>query len=79
MKRHEKIEINPNIMFGKPVIKGTRVTVEHILRKLAGGMTVEEIITDHPHLKKEDILAAQEFAADSRHCSTQDRCERKAY
>ena len=64
MKRHEKIEINPNIMFGKPVIKGTRVTVEHILRKLAGGMTVEEIITDHPHLKKEDIFAAQEFAAD---------------
>ena len=51
-------------MFGKPVIKGTRITVELILRKLAGGMTVEEIITDHPHLRKEDILAAQEFAAD---------------
>jgi uncharacterized protein (DUF433 family) len=64
MKRYEKIEVNPNIMFGKPVIKGTRVTVEQILRKLAGGMTVEEIITDHPHLRKEDILAAQEFAAD---------------
>ena len=64
MKRYEKIEINPNIMFGKPVIKGTRVTVEQILRKLAGGMTVEEIVTDHPHLRKEDILAAQEFAAD---------------
>jgi uncharacterized protein (DUF433 family) len=64
MKKYEKIEINPNIMFGKPVIKGTRVTVEQILRKLAGGMTVEEIITDHPHLRKEDILAAQEFAAD---------------
>ena len=64
MKRYEKIEIDPNIMFGKPVIKGTRVTVEQILRKLAGGMTVEEIIKDHPHLKKEDILAAQEFAAD---------------
>ena len=64
MKRYEKIEIDPNIMFGKPVIKGTRVTVEQILRKLAGGMTVEEIITDHPHLRKEDILAAQEFAAD---------------
>jgi uncharacterized protein (DUF433 family) len=63
MKRYEKIEINPNIMFGKPVIKGTRVTVEQILRKLAGGMTIEEIITDHPHLRKEDILAAQEFAA----------------
>ena len=64
MKRYEKIEIDPNIMFGKPVIKGTRVTVEQILRKLAGGMTIEEIITDHPHLRKEDILAAQEFAAD---------------
>ena len=64
MKIYEKIEINPNIMFGKPVIKGTRITVEQILRKLAGGMTVEEIITDHPHLRKEDILAAQEFAAD---------------
>ena len=63
MKRYDRIEINPNIMFGKPVIKGTRVTVEQILRKLAGGMTVEEIITDHPHLRKEDILAAQEFAA----------------
>lgn len=64
MKKYKKIEINPNIMFGKPVIKGTRITVELILRKLAGGMTVEEIITDHPHLRKEDILAAQEFAAD---------------
>ena len=64
MKRYDRIEVNPDIMFGKPVIKGTRVTVEQILRKLAGGMTVEEIITDHPHLKKEDILAAQEFAAD---------------
>jgi uncharacterized protein (DUF433 family) len=64
MKKYKKIEINPNIMFGKPVIKGTRITVEQILRKLAGGMTVEEIITDHPHLRKEDILAAQEFAAD---------------
>ncbi len=63
MKTYDRIEINPNIMFGKPVIKGTRVTVEQILRKLAGGMTIEEIITDHPHLRKEDILAAQEFAA----------------
>jgi uncharacterized protein (DUF433 family) len=64
MKNYEKIEINPDIMFGKPVIKNTRITVEQILRKLAGGMTVEEIITDHPHLKREDIFVAQEFAAD---------------
>ena len=62
--KHERIDINPEIMFGKPVVKGTRITVEHILRKLAGGMTVDEIIKDHPHLKPEDIFAAEEFAAD---------------
>jgi len=64
MKKYERIDINPAIMFGKPVIRNTRITVEQILRKLAGGMSIEEIITDHPHLNKEDILAAQEFAAD---------------
>lgn len=61
---HERIEINPEIMFGKPVIKGTRITVEHILRKLAGGMTIDGIIADHPHLTAEDIYAAAAFAAD---------------
>jgi len=64
MKEYKRIEITPNIMFGKPVIKGTRITVEQILRKLAGGMDIDEIIADHPHLKPEDIFAAQEFAAD---------------
>lgn len=61
---HKRIDVNSGIMFGKPVIKGTRITVEHILRKLAGGMTADEIIKDHPHLKPEDIFAAEEFAAD---------------
>ncbi len=60
---HERVEINPAIMFGKPVIKGTRITVELILRKLAGEMTVEEILTDHPHLVAEDVYAATDFAA----------------
>ena len=64
MKRHERIDVNPKIMFGKPVIKNTRITVEQILRKLSGGMTIEEIMKDHPHLRREDIFAAQEFAAD---------------
>ena len=64
MKKYENIEINPNIMFGKPVIKGTRITVEQILRKLAAGMNLNEIISDHPHLRPEDIFSAQEFAAD---------------
>ena len=60
---HKRVESNPAIMFGKPVIKGTRITVELILRKLAGGMTVEEILTDHPHLVAADVSAATDFAA----------------
>ncbi len=60
----ERIEINPKKMFGKPVIRGTRITVEHILRKLAAGMTVEDILHDHPHLTRDDIYAAIAFAAD---------------
>ncbi|MCJ7625924.1 MAG: DUF433 domain-containing protein [Anaerolineaceae bacterium] len=51
-------------MFGKPIIRGTRITVEQILRKLAGGMTIDEIIGDHPNLTRADILAATEYAAD---------------
>lgn len=64
MPKHERIEINPKIMFGKPVIKNTRITVEQILRKLSAGMTKEEIIRDHPRLTTEDIRAAEAFAAD---------------
>lgn len=63
MKKHERIEVNPDIMFGKPVIKGTRVTVEQILHKLAEGMTADEVMKDHPHLQMDDIYAAQYFAA----------------
>lgn len=64
MKTHDRIEVNPEIMFGKPVIKGTRITVELILKKLAGGMTQDEILKDHPHLEPEDLRAAQQYAAD---------------
>lgn len=51
-------------MGGKPVIRGTRVPVEIILRKLGAGMTFEAIMTDHPSLTADDIRAAQAFAAD---------------
>ncbi|WP_026596141.1 DUF433 domain-containing protein [Methylohalobius crimeensis] len=64
MTRHQRIEVNPNIMFGKPVIKGTRITVEQILRKLAAGKTSEQIVADHPRLTIDDIRAAEAFAAD---------------
>jgi len=61
---HERIEINPEIMGGKPVIRGTRIPVETILRKLGAGMTPEAILADHPRLSPDDIRAAQAFAAD---------------
>ncbi len=60
---HERIEISPKIMAGKPVTRRTRIPVEVILRKL-GGMGSAEIIADHPRLSLEDIRAAQAFAAD---------------
>jgi uncharacterized protein (DUF433 family) len=62
--RHERIEINPEIMDGKPVVRGTRVPVELVLRKLGAGMSHEAILVDHPRLTLDDIRAAQAFAAD---------------
>jgi uncharacterized protein (DUF433 family) len=61
---HPRIEIDPDIMGGKPVIRGTRIPVETVLRKLGAGMTADAIIADHPRLTRDDILAAQAFAAD---------------
>ena len=61
---HDRITVDPKIMFGKPVIKGTRIPVELILRKIAEGMTDEQILAHHPHLTVEDIRAAAGFAAD---------------
>ena len=64
MNYKERITIDPNIMLGKPVIKGTRVTVELILKKLSEGMSMKELLETYPHLKKEDILAALSYSAD---------------
>lgn len=61
---HEDIEIDPAIMGGKPVIRGTRIPVETVLRKLGAGMTPEAIVADHPRLTLDGIRAAQAFAAD---------------
>ena len=57
------IESNPDIMMGKPVVSGTRVTVESILAKLAAGEDEEQILAAHPRLTKEGIKAALNFAA----------------
>ena len=58
-----RIEINPDVMLGKPVIRGTRITVELILRKLAQNIPQEEILADFPKLKREDIQAAIGYSA----------------
>ena len=57
----KRISIDPNVCFGKPCIKGTRIWVSLILDLLASGMTVTEIIAEYPYLKEDDILAAIAF------------------
>jgi uncharacterized protein (DUF433 family) len=59
------IQSDPSIMMGKPVIAGTRITVELILEKLAAGETIEELLEAHPRLTREAIQAALQFAARS--------------
>jgi len=58
----ERIEINSKILLGKPIIKGTRISVEFILELLANGWSYEEILKNYPQLTKEDILAAIEYS-----------------
>jgi len=60
-----RIAIDPEIMMGKPVIQGTRITVELILRKLAEGASEKELQEDYPHITTEDIRAAMAYGAAS--------------
>ena len=60
-----RIQSDPNVMMGKPVIAGTRITVELILEKLAAGETAEQLLDAHPRLTEGAILAALAFAADA--------------
>ena len=60
-----KIISDPNIMMGKPIIAGTRITVEHILEQLAGGRTIDQILEAHPHITREQVQAAINYAAES--------------
>ena len=61
----KRIEIDPNVMMGKPVIRGTRITVELILRKLSEGATEADLLSGYPRLTREDIQAAMRYAADA--------------
>ena len=60
----DRIEINPDVMLGKPVIRGTRVTVELILRKLGEGSTELDLLDAYPHLSAADVRGAVRYAAD---------------
>ena len=60
----ERISVDPNVCFGKPCIRGTRIWVSLILDMLAEGMSVAEIISEYPHLKEEEIRAAIAYGAE---------------
>lgn len=65
MNANERIEINPAVMLGKPVIKGTRIPVELLLRKLGEGATEHDLLDAYPNLTADDIRAAMTYAADA--------------
>ncbi|MCI0576002.1 MAG: DUF433 domain-containing protein [Chloroflexi bacterium] len=62
---HQFIQSNPKVMMGKPVVAGTRITVELILEKLAAGETIDQILEAHPRLTRPAIYAAIAFAAEA--------------
>ena len=61
----DRIELNPSVMAGKPVIKGTRLTVQYILNLLAHGATIDEILSEYHGLTKEDVLACLLYASET--------------
>jgi uncharacterized protein (DUF433 family) len=64
MDYRDRIVLDPEIRFGKPTVRGTRITVGDVLSYLAGGMTEDQILGDFPSLSREDIRACLAFAAD---------------
>jgi len=63
MSRLERITSDPAICHGQPTVRGLRYPVETLLELLSAGMTIEEVVADHPDLEREDLLAALEFGA----------------
>ena len=60
----DRVVINPKVMVGKPIIKGTRIPIDMIVKLVAQGMTIEEILEDYPKLSKEDVKAALLYSAE---------------
>ncbi|HMT20713.1 MAG TPA: DUF433 domain-containing protein [Promineifilum sp.] len=65
MSEKQSIVADPVVMLGKPVVAGTRITVESILEKLAAGETIEQLLDAHPRLSHEGVLAALAYAAEA--------------
>ncbi len=59
----KRIVVDPKVMVGKPIIKGTRIPVDAILQRIADGMTVKEILEDYPQITESDVKAALEYSA----------------
>ena len=59
----QRIDINPQVMLGKPVIRGTRITVEILLEQIAAGSSTDEVVAEYPQLSREDVLAAVAYAS----------------
>jgi uncharacterized protein (DUF433 family) len=59
--KHPLIASSPEIMLGKPVIAGTRITVEHVMREIATGSTIDDLLDDHPSITRKQVEAAIEF------------------
>lgn len=64
MDHRDRIVLEPEVRFGKPTVRGTRITVGDVLSYLAGGMSEDEILTDFPQLSRDDIRACLAFAAE---------------
>jgi uncharacterized protein (DUF433 family) len=69
MNYRDRIVIDPNVRFGKPVVRGTRISVGDVLSYLAGGMSEDDILGDFPQLSRDDIRACLAFAAERERCS----------
>jgi uncharacterized protein (DUF433 family) len=64
MNWQERITVDPEILVGKPIIKGTRISVELILDRVADGWSIDDMLSSYPHLTRDDVLAALSFAAE---------------
>ncbi len=65
MKWQDYIVADPKVMLGKPVIKGTRITVELVIERLGQGQTIDELLVSYPHISREAVMACLQYAAQS--------------